>query len=374
MEYTFKKWRTLKRKFGLAIVVPTLTLVLFSIYFVAGKYNTFLQEVAHKNDLRKMIALSTLKLELMRETQSMRSFYLGIQNFDHLRLQKEFTENAIKQFRAEFLDSPLAIKGLEVNVLSHLSIARDQVLSGQSRWPETEKQMQEVSEWVSSFSPNYYNHERVYPFTFQLEKLQEGVTSARELKNNLSFVIVRDMPLNSIQFSNLISSYESAQYLHKQVASFLMNSGDRMKFLYNQQIIMWGKITADYEKTLESIEQGRYSIRLPELINRFERLEKSQMAPVELKRDSIYLESQMALEAARSTFLFSFLWVCAVIVLCCRFTWSFYRKGLFYLVSSFSGHEIKIITEKIHKDNISPFHQYPSKDDEYLELNNKYIA
>jgi len=374
MEYTFKKWRTLRRKLGLAMIVPTLTLVLFSTYFVAGRYNNFLDEVSHKNDLKKMIALSSLKLELSRETQSMRSFYLGVQNFDHLRLQKEFTQKAIGQFRQVFADSPAAIQGLEVNVLSHLGIARDQVLSGQSRWPETQKQMSEVTNWLASFSPTYSNLERVYPHTFQLEKLQEGVISARELKNNLSFVIVRDMPLNSVQFSTLISSYERAQYLHKQVASFLMSGADRMKFLYNQQIIMWGKITADYEKTLESIEQGRYSIRLPNLIKRFERLEKSQMAPVELKRESISMNAQKALEAARATFLYSFLIVAAIVVVCGRLTWSFYRKGLFYLASSFSGHEIKIITEKIHKNNISSVHHLSSKEDEYLEHNHKYIA
>ena len=95
------------------------------------------------------------------------------------------------------------------------------------------------------------------------------------------------MPLNSIQFSNLISSYERAQYLHQQAADFLMNASDRMKFLYNQQMIMWGKITADYEKTLETVEDGRYSIRLPNLLERFERLEKSQMACSVKKRHGV---------------------------------------------------------------------------------------
>jgi hypothetical protein len=374
MEYTFKKWRTLRNKFSLAMIIPIFSLCLFSAYYVAGQYNDFLKEVTHKSDLEKMVTLNSLKLEVERETQSMRSFYLGVQNFDHLRLQKEFTEKAIDKFKKEFANYPKATQGLTSKVLSNLSIARDQVLSGQSRWPETQKIMDDASSWLSSFTPAYSNIDRVYPHKFQLDKLQEGVTSARDLKNNLSFVIVRDMPLNSIQFSKLISSFERAQYLHKQVAEFLLSGVDRMKFLYNQQIIMWGKITADYEKTLETIEQGRYGIRLPNLIKRFERLEKSQMAPVALKKDSIIVGAQKSLEKARASFLFSFLWVSALVVICIRLTWSSYRKGLFYLASSFSGHDIKIITEKMHKNKIVPIEKISSKEEDYLANNHKYIA
>ncbi len=374
MEYTFKKWRTLKRKFSLSILIPIFSLGLFSAYYVANQYSQFLDEVMYKNDLKKMIALSSLKLEVSRETQSMRSFYIGVQTFDHLRLQKEFTDKAIKEFRKEYANDPRSIQGLESNVLSFLSIARDQVLSGQSRWPETQKKMDNVNNWLKIFDPKYSNFERVFPNKFQLDKLQEGVISARELKNNLSFVIVRDMPLNSIQFSTLISSYERSQYLHQQVADFLTSGSDRMNFLYNQQIIMWGKITADYEKTLETIEQGRYQIRLPELIKRFERLEKSQLAPVQLKTESIMSAASKSLERARTSFLFSFLCVCALVAICARISWSMYRKGLFYLASSFSGHEIKIITEKLHKDKIIPMQSLSSKEDEYLEHNHKYIA
>ena len=40
-----------------------------------------------------------------------------------------------------------------------------------------------------------------------------------------------------------------------------MNASDRMKFLYNQQMIMWGKLRPTM-KTLETVEDGGYSIRL----------------------------------------------------------------------------------------------------------------
>ena len=374
MEYTFKKWRSLKGKFRVAVAIPVASLLIFSIYFVSLQYSSFLNEVAYKNDIKKMIALSSLRLELQRETQSMRSFYLGVQNFDHLRLQKEFTDMAVESFKNTFKGNPSILIGLEGKVTSPLKAVRDQVISGQSRWPETQKRMQEVSAWPSIFNPKYADISRIYPNEFQLDKLQEGVVSARELKNNLSFVIVRDMPLNSIQFSNLISSYERAQYLHRQVAEFLMSGADRMKFLYNQQVVMWGKISGDYEKTIETIEQGRYSIRLPSLIKRFERLEKSQMAPVELKREFIVKGAQQSLEKARTEFLFSLLWVGAFFALAARLSFSAYRRGLFYLATSFSGHEIKIITEKLHKDRIVPLHRINGNDEDYLDQSNKYIA
>ena len=99
MEYTFRKWRTLRRKFSVAITIPLFAMGDFSAYYLYGKYDQFLKEVNYKNDLIKMITLRTLELELSRETQSMRSYYLGVQNFDHLRLQKEFTDKAIKNFK-----------------------------------------------------------------------------------------------------------------------------------------------------------------------------------------------------------------------------------------------------------------------------------
>ena len=153
-----------------------------------------------------------------------------------------------------------------------------------------------------------------------------------------------------------------------------MSGADRMKFLYNQQVVMWGKISGDYEKTIETIEQGRYSIRLPSLIKRFERLEKSQMAPVELKREFIMKAAQKSLESARTEFLFSLLWVGAFFALAARLSFSAYRRGLFYLATSFSGHEIKIITEKLHKDRIVPLHRINGNDEDYLDQSNKYIA
>ena len=374
MEYTFKKWRRLKSKFKLAVLIPVFSLVAFSGYYVFSQYNDFLKEVAHKNDLKKMLSMSTLKLEIAREMQSMRSFYLGVQNFDHLRLQKEFTDNAIKEFQKSISNQKDLAQRFEARVLAPLSVARDQVLSGQSRWPETQKKMEEVRGWLSGLNPNYNDSARVFPYGFQLDKLQEGVVSARELKNNLSFVIVRDMPLNSIQFSNLISSYERAQYLHQQIAEFLLTGTDRMKFLYNQQMIMWGKINADYEKTVETIEQGRYGIRLPELIKRFERLEKSQMAPVQLKKESIQKSVMKSLSQKRTEFLYGFLAVSGLVLISLRLAWSSYRKGLFYIATSFSGHEIKIITEKVHEDKILPLQQLSPSDEEYLEHVNKHIA
>ena len=367
MEYTFRKWRTLRRKFSVAITIPLFAMGAFSAYYLYGKYDQFLDEVNYKNDLIKMITLSTLELELNRETQSMRSFYLGVQNFDHLRLQKEFTDKAIKNFKKVFSRDKSALQGVEANVMGALSVARDQVLSGQSRWPETQKKMNEVNLWMHSFTPAYKNLDRVHPFKFQLDKLQEGVVSTRELKNNLAFVVVRDMPLNSIQFSNLISSYERAQYLHKQAADFLMSASDRMKFLYNQQMIMWGKITADYEKTLETVEDGRYSIRLPNLLKRFERLEKSQMAPVQLKRDMVLKYAEDHVAKTRGDFLYSFFLVAGAFFLVLRFSISGYRKGLFYLATSFNGHEIKMISDGIKEGKVTPMYPLISRTDEYLD-------
>ena len=374
MEYTYRKWGHLKRKFSLAITIPIITLAVFSCFYLFGQYTNFLTHVNYKKDMAKMVVLNSLRLEIERETQSMRSFYLGVQNFDHLRLQKEFTQGAIKKFRDQFSAYPKTIQRLEANVIGPMSIARDQVLSGQSRWPETQKKMVEISKWLSNFTPDYVDARKVLPFQFQLDKLQEGVISTRALKNNLSFVIVRDMPLNSIQFSTLISSYERSQYLHKQVANFLLNGTDRMKFLYNQQIIMWGKITADYQKTLETIEQGRYGIRLSDLIKRFERLEKSQMAPVQLKRDSILAFAQNELEKSRSGFLLSFLCVMAIFFVSTRLTISAYRKGLFYLATSFSGHEIKVISAGMKEGKLTPMYPLHPVEPEYLEHINKNIA
>ena len=374
MEYTFRKWRTLRQKFSIALLIPTIALSIFSVYYIAGTYQDFLREVHFKNDLNKMMTLSGLKFEIDREAQAMRSFYLGVRNFDHLRLQKDFTEKAIKDFRKEFAGETAIIQGLETNVVAALSAARDKVLSGQSRWPETEKEMETIRLWMISFSPNYSNFEKIYPYMFQLEKLQEGVISARELNNHLSFVIVRDMPLNSIQFSQLISSYERAQYLHRQSANFLMSGTDRMKFLYNQQMMMWGKIKADYDKTLETIEQGRYGIRLPELIKEFERLEKSQLAPVQLKKETIFSQVEQTLSAARSKFLFSFIWVSLVVAFCMRMTLVTYRKGLFYLATSFNGHDIKIINEEVGAGNITPLYPLHSREEEYIDRVHKHIA
>ena len=165
--------------------------------------------------------MSTLKLEIAREMQSMRSFYLGVQNFDHLRLQKEFTDNAIKEFQKTISSQKDLGQRFEAKVLAPLSVARDQVLSGQSRWPETQKKMQEVRGWLSGLNPSY-NDSASFPYGFQLDKLQEGVVSARELKNNLSFVVVRDMPLNSIQFSDLISSMKGRSIYISKLQNFYL--------------------------------------------------------------------------------------------------------------------------------------------------------
>ena len=98
------------------------------------------------------------------------------------------------------------------------------------------------------------------------------------------------------------------------------------------------------------------------------------MAPVQLKKQSIQKSVEVSLSQKRTEFLYSFLAVSALVLISLRLAWSAYRKSLFYLATSFSGHEIKIITEKVHEDKILPLQQLSPSDEEYLEHVNKNIA
>ena len=57
-----------------------------------------------------------------------------------------------------------------------------------------------------------------------------------------------------------------------------------------------------------------------------------------------------------------------------RMTLVTYRKGLFYLATSFNGHDIKIINEEVGAGNITPLYPLHSREEEYIDRVHKHIA
>ena len=338
------------------MVLPIVVLSLFSSFYLYQQYQVFLEAVEQKKMVQQLLSVSNVQLELNRESQDMRSFFLGLRTFDQMQKQKDRTDQSIEDLKKRNVDNINLLEVLNANLEIPLSSLRDRVLSGQVSWPdasltigEIEKGFENLIEVKTNGLSTYFQKEN-----FELNRLQEALISSRELKNDLSFVIIRDMPLNSIQFGKLISSYERSVYFKDQARPFLINGNETMKFSYHQQEIIWSKIEKDYQKAIGTVDQGRYNINLSTLNRQFERLENAQFAPIQKKRHLVLEQAMSNLGKYRTYFMMSFMFVVGFVILTAKMSMVYNRRMLFYLVSGFTNHEINFASKDDENSVVSP--------------------
>jgi hypothetical protein len=305
---------------------------------MTDSHKSFLMQVA-KND-----ALTAIS----KEKAAMRQYYLGlitVSKFEKIKLE---TQKSLEAF------SSTALKGLgEENILDKkvtvpLSNLRSDVLSGQKRWPEVKDRMERLADRLDEVSkissqeglqPSQYNWMRNF------ETLLRSYTSSETLKNDMSYIVLRDMPLNSEQFSSLVRSLERADFFREKLSSKFEVNTDSFEFFLGQQSGLWKKILGHYDGIRNSVDQGRYSVNINKMTASFDKYQLSIKGGIQAYRQFIKKQSQNMLEKSRRKLLWNGVILAIFFLVSVRLSVSFSRRALYYLATEMTGHDIKIISK-----------------------------
>ena len=218
MEFTFRKWRNLKNKTTLSIIFPLGCLFALSVLIFGVKYQEMLSTTKSHKSFLMQIAKNDALEAISKEKAAMRQYYLGLITVSKFELVKSATQKSLEGFTAMVLQGSGKENILDKNVSIPLSNLRSDVLSGQKRWPEVKDRMEKLSEQINQIA-NSIKSQSLLPSQFNwllnFEILLRSYTSSETLKNDMSYTVLRDMPLNSEQFSNLVRSLERADFLEK---------------------------------------------------------------------------------------------------------------------------------------------------------------
>lgn len=294
------------------------------------------------------VAKNDALMSISKEKAAMRQYYLGlitVSKFEEIKIE---TQKALEVFSSSALRKLGEENILDKKVSIPLSNLRSDVLSGQKRWPEVKDKMEKLGAELEDIS-KINNYQSLEPSQFNwlgnFETLLNTLTSSETLKNDMSYIVLRDMPLNSEQFSNLVRSLERADfYREKLTANFNVNT-DSFNFFLGQQPGLWKKILSHHDIIRNSVEQGRYGVDINKMTASFDKYQLSIKGGIQAYRKFIKDESRGLLEKSRR----SLLWISALLavffLVSMRLSISLSRRALYYLATEMTGHDIKVISK-----------------------------
>jgi hypothetical protein len=303
---------------------------------ITKSHKSFLIQVA-KNEA--LTAIST-------EMAAMRQYYLGLITVEKFEKVKAKTQDALETF------SSMALKGLgQENTLDKkvsvpLSNLRSDVLSGQKRWPEVKDKMEKLMESLIEISFKHSNHRLLpsqYNWISNYETLLRAFSSSEKLKNDMSYIVLRDMPLNSEQFSNLVRSLERADFFREKLSLNFKVNTESFNFFLGQQVGLWKKILGHYDVIRTSVDQGRYGANINKMTASFDKYQLSIKGGMEAYKKHIIGNSLELLEASRRSLLWNSAFLVFFFLVSARLSVTFSRRALYYLATEMTGHDIKII-------------------------------
>ena len=348
MEFTFRKWRNLKQKTTLSIIFPLVCFFTLSVIVLGSRYKDMLSMTKSHKSFLMQVAKNDALTAIATEKAAMRQYYLGLITVSKFEEVKIETQKALEGFSSSALRVIGEENILDKRVSVPLSNLRSDVLSGQKRWPEVKDRMEKLSVTIEELS-NKYNSQNLLPAQYNwiqnFEALLRSYTSSETLKNDMSYIVLRDMPLNSEQFSNLVRSLERADFFREKLSSKFNVNTNSFNFFLGQQVGLWKKLLGHHNVIRNSVEQGRYGVDINKMTASFDKYQLSIKGGIQAYRRFIKKQSRAMLEKSRRMLLWNGAILAIFFLLSARLSVTFSRRALYYLATEMTGHDIKIISK-----------------------------
>ena len=323
------------------LALPMVLCFVMAFGHLSGKYTGYLDKVQTQKDVKEEILVLNTLFRLKQEALSVRLFFLGLVKFEQTQEQKKLTDSALRKLYKQKTDDE------EGSVWSQLTKLRDEILSGQIKWNQANSVFQKIITTIKERrNPSLYLQNNFYLY----QRFQEAFLSTQEVQSNFSYVLLRDMPLNGEEFSNLTSAFEKFEVLNEFNSPVYETLGGRWISSRNQQHEIWKKIKTSYLKILKNSSQGNFNLELNSLQLQFERMKNSLMAPIEYQEEAILSETKNMIKDSQSEILWQLMGFSLAIILIGLGCYQQWRRSLFYLLSDFVGHKITIKHEEREPD------------------------
>ncbi len=330
------------------MIFPLGCLAFLSVLVIGARYQSMLRTTKSHKSFEFELAKIDAETSLSTEAQAMRKYYLGLITVTQFEEVKSHTQKSLVAFSDLSLKNQGKENILDREIMVPLSNLRSDVLSGQKRWPEVKEKMNQLnlrlSEIALKNSP-YPILSSQAAWLKNYELLQKTYSSAGTFRNDISYTVLRDMPLNSDQFSSLVRSLERADFFREKIKTNFTFTEGSFGFFIGQQSGLWKRVLNHYNQVRGNVGQGRYGVSINKMIATFDKYQLAIAGGIQAYKKYALGESEKILSGSRRTLIWNCVFLSLFILVSTRLSISLTRRALFYLATEMTGHDIKIISK-----------------------------